>query len=135
MTQPVAIALVVCDNVYLESSGKTALVGLFNRIHATKFPIKHPLLCVYLSVTDIPPNTKFKLDIVHSETDHTVVSLEGPSPKGADRTTICDMNFELKNLEFPEPGRYYIRCWGNDKLLVQRPFDAEQIDGKEEKKS
>lgn len=124
MTKPSPIALVVCDNVYQESGGKIALVGLFNRIAAAKLPIRHPRLCVYASVTDIRPNTEFRLDIVHAETDHRVASLQGRSPEGADPTTICDMNFELNGLVFPEAGRYYIRFWGNDHLLLQRPFEV-----------
>ena len=124
MTKPSPIALVVCDNVYTESSGKTALVGLFERIYATKFPAKHPRLCVYASVTDIRTNTKFKLDIVHSETDHVVVALGGPAPEGTTPVAICDMTFELGNLSFPEPGLYFIRFWGNEHLLLQRPFEV-----------
>lgn len=129
MTTPSPISLVVCDNIYTESSGKTALVGLFNRITATKFPAKHPRICVYASVTDIRSDTKFKLDMVHSETEHSVMSLAGPAPGGATPLTICDMTFELKNLVFPEPGRYYIRFWGNDQLLLQRCFDVSEAPG------
>ena len=123
MTNPSPIALVVCDAVYTEASGKAALVGLFNRITAARFPASHPQLCVYVSVTDVRPNTRFRLDIVHSETDHQVVSLQGPPPQGTDPTVICDFNFALHTVVFPEPGMYYIRFWGNDQLLLQRPFE------------
>ncbi len=122
MIKPVPIALVVCDNVYTEMTGKTALVGLFNQITAAKFPAKHSRICVYASATDIHKNTAFKLDIVHSETEHVVVSLEGPSPEKVTPTMVCDMTFDLRNLLFPEPGLYHIRFWGNESLLVQRPF-------------
>ena len=124
MMKPSHIALVVCDNVYRESGGKTALVGLFNQLVAEKFPARHARLCVYVSVTGVRPNTKLRLEIVHSETDHTVATLKGPPPKEADPTTICDFDFTLGNLIFPEPGLYYIRFWGNDHLLAQRPFAA-----------
>lgn len=129
MTKPSPIALVVCDNVYKESSGKSALVGLFNSIRAKKFPVAHPRLCVYVSVTDIHPSTTFKLDIVHSETDQSVVTLQGPPLKGADPTTICDFTFEIKNIVFPEPGRYYIRFFGNEYILLQRPFEVAKTEG------
>ena len=89
MTKPSPIALVVCDNIYSESGGKTALVGLFNRITTQEFPAKHSRLCVYASVTDIRPNVKFKLDVVHSETDEMVVSLEGEPPNPGDLPSGC----------------------------------------------
>ena len=133
MIKPSPIALVVCDNVYRESGGKTALVGLFTRINVQRTPVKHPRLCVYAAVTDIRPDTVFKLDIVHSETDHAVASLQGPPPDAVAPTTICDFSFEFRDLIFPEPGRYYIRFWGGDALLLQRPFDVVETEkqGKE----
>ena len=133
MTKPVPIALVVCDNIYRESGGKTALVGLFNRITSAKFPVRHPRLCVYVSVTTARPDTRFKLDIVHAETDDPVAVLQGPPPEGADPTTICDFNFSFSNLEFKEPGRYYIRFWGNEHLLMQRPFEVAETRKREDK--
>ena len=130
MTPPTVIALVVCENVYTESGGKTALVGLFNNINARNFPATHSRLCVYFSVTDIKPKTEFKLDIVHSETDEPVVVMGGGPPSGVNPTTVCDFVFELRNVTFPEPGRYYIRLWANDRPLVQRPFEVRQVGGK-----
>lgn len=134
MTKPSPIALVVCDNVYTESRGKVALVGLFNQIQVAKFPVKHPRLCVYVSVTDVHRKTTFKLDIVHSETDREVASLKGPPPQSTDPTTICDFNFVLENLVFKEPGLYYIRFWGNEHLLLQRPFSVQMARQTEEDK-
>lgn len=134
MMKPSPIALVVCDNVYTESGGKSALVGLFNRITAHEFPAKHARLCVYASVTDIRPNMKFKLDVVHSETDDVVVSIEGEPPKDVTPIAIFDFNFELRNLVFKEPGLYFIRFWGNEHLLLQRPFQVIGAERREEKK-
>ncbi len=128
-TKPSPIALVVCDNVYQESGGKTALVGLFNTLRARSFPATHGRLSVYASVTDIRPNSLVKLDIAHSETDQVIFSVEGPPPSGTEPTTICDFTFEINNVTFPEPGRYYIRFYGNGQILLQRPFEAVKIEG------
>ena len=135
MTKPSPIALVVCDNIYQERTGKSALVGLFNRMTAEKFPVKHARMCVYASVTDVRPNTTFKLVVVHSETDRQVVSLHGPPPERTDPTTICDFNFELNSLVFEEPGRYYIQLWGNEHLLLQRPFEVQAAGADSDRRS
>ena len=124
MTKPTPIALVVCDNIYRESGGKAALVGLFNSICAKSFPVVVARMCVYASVTGLRPNARLRLEIAHSESGAVVAKLEGPPPDGYDPTTICDLNFELNGIAFPEPGRYDIRFWGNDHLLLQRPFDV-----------
>jgi hypothetical protein len=126
--KPSPIALVVCDAVYQEPGGKTALVGLFNNIRTRVFPVTHARICVYSSVTDIHPGTNFRVDIVHSETERPVAMLEGPAPEGTMPTTICDFVFEINNATFPEAGRYYIRFFGNDHLLLQRPFEVSKLE-------
>jgi hypothetical protein len=127
MTTPVATALLVCDNIYRESRGKTALVGIFSRITAVKFPARHGRLCVFASVTDLRHNTKLKLEIVHGETDAIIMGMEGQPPEDATPLSTCDLNFELNNLVFPEPGRYYIRLSGNDQILLERPFEVVEL--------
>lgn len=125
MADPVPIALIVCDNVYRERGGKTALVGLFNQIRAQRYPVVHGRMVVYASVTGVRDNTTFRLEIVNAETDHQVISMQGPAPEQTSPLSICDMIFELNNLRFPEAGTYYIRLWGNDTLMLQRPFELQ----------
>lgn len=120
--KPVIIALVVCDNIYSEPGGKSALVGLFDNIRARTLPAKHPKLAVYVSVTDVEPGSHAKLDIVHAETDALVVSGEGPFPADTERLDIVDMQFVLNNVAFREAGLYFVRFFCNGHILVQRPL-------------
>jgi len=122
---PTPIALVLCDNVYLASNGKQALVGLFNSIVATSFPAIISRLCAYVSITSVRPNTTFEFDIIHAETDETVISLSGPAPSDlGGPTTVWDAVFEMEPLTFKAPGRYYARFLGNGQVLMQRPFEV-----------
>jgi hypothetical protein len=126
MTKPSPIALVVCDALYQDPSGKAALVGLFNKLVAAKFPATHPQMCVYASVTEVRTGTKFRLVIEHAENGKRIAELlaEPPPEAISNPTTILDLRFILQALTFPEPGRYFIQFWANDNLLLQRPFDA-----------
>lgn len=128
---PTIIALVVCDNIYREPGGKTALVGLFSSIATSQFPAVHPRLAVFLSVTSVRPGMTGRLEIVHGETDVPVITATGAFPEVVSPTTVIDMNFILKNVTFPEPATYFIRFFGNDIILVQRPFEVRQIVKKE----
>lgn len=121
--KPVIIALIVCDNIYTEPGGKTALVGLFNSINSPAFPAKHPKLAVFVSLTDVHPGSVGKIDIVHGESDRPVVVGEGAFPDGVSRTDVVDMSFILNNVPFPEHGMYFIRFFVNGHVLVMRPFD------------
>ncbi|MCO6436454.1 MAG: hypothetical protein J5J06_05150 [Phycisphaerae bacterium] len=125
--KPTAIALVVCDTIYQEPGGKIALVGLFSSISAHKFPVKHPRMGVFAAVTGVRPKSTARLEIVKAETDQVIVWAEGPFPDEVDPLTTVDMHFIFNNVVFPDPGRYYVRFWGNKHLVLMRPFEVLQV--------
>ena len=133
--KPTLIALVVCDGIYHEVQGKTALVGLFNNITARVFPVTHPRMAVFASLTGLREQSTAKLEIVHGENDRPIVSLQGPFPGNLTPLTVVDMNFVLSNVTFPEEGTYFIRFWANDHLLVMRPFKVNLIKKSGDKKN
>ena len=132
--RPVPIALVVCDNIYADSQGKQALIGLFNRITTTTdFPLIHRRMCVYVSITELYPKATFKLDIVNAETDEPVVEVASQTvPPQVNPRSVLDMQFEFGNIKFKEEGLYYVRFFGNGEILLQRPLQVVRL--KEEKK-
>lgn len=131
-TKPTPIALVVCDNIYQEPGGKTALVGLFNSIGAHTFPVTHSRMAVFASMTGVRNKSIAKLEIVHGETDQTIIEAKGLLPVEDDPVGVVDMNFIFNNVVFPESGTYYIRLWGNDHLLLMRPFTVTHLKKKGE---
>lgn len=87
------IALVLCEAVCQDPvGGKTALVGLFNNITARKFPVVHPKLAVFASVTGLREGSHAKLAIIHGETEQPIVAANGPFPKGATPLDVADLN-------------------------------------------
>lgn len=122
-TKPVALALVICDSLYRDQSGKRALVGLFSRILARDFPAPHHKMCVFVSLTEVYPGTTFEIDMVNAETDQPVFHAKlPPPPQTFGPSEIVEIDGEFQNLVFPEPGTYYIRFFANDEILIQRPF-------------
>lgn len=130
MPKPVPVALIVCDSVYKETRGKTALVGLFNTIRAGQFPAHHTRICVYAAVTSARPTDRYKLELVHSETDEILFSTEGPPPEQITPLAICEFTFTFDDLVFKKPGLYHMRFWGNDHLLLQRPLTVTKLEEK-----
>lgn len=121
--KPSPIALVLCDSIYRdETTGKTALVGLFNNISARELPMVHPRLSIFASITGLRENSHVKLEIVEAETGESVASANGPMPPGANPLTVADMSFVIGNIEFTNQGLYYVQFWVNDHLLFCRPF-------------
>ena len=126
---PQPVALIVCDNVYQESGGKNALVGLFSKIIASRFPATHSRMVVYVAVTDVRPNSVGRLEIVHGETDELVAGMQGPI-KVDDPVQIVEMIFVLEKVTFPEPGLYFVRFSANDRPLLSRPFLVVKSEGR-----
>lgn len=126
--KPTAIALVVCDNIYTEPGGKTALVGLFNGISAHSFPVRHPRLAIFASLTGLREGSQAKIEIVHAETEEVIVATHGPFPPDFSPITVVDMHFIFGNVVFQKEGTYYIRFWANDHLLMMRPFEVTLIE-------
>jgi hypothetical protein len=122
--KPAAIALVLCDAIYQEISGKTALVGLFSNIIAQKVPVVHSRLAVFASVTGLREGSHAKLEIINAESEQPIATASGPFPTGTTPLTVADLNFVFNNLVFPEEGQYMVRFWANDHLLMQRPFQV-----------
>jgi hypothetical protein len=129
MPPPVGIALVVCDDVYRDSTGKCALIGLFNRINTDRLPAKHPKLRVFVSITEVTRFTECRLSIVHAQTEEPILDMRGQMPDGPPPTRVFDMVFELPGLEFPAAGSYYVRFLGNDQVLIQRPIEVVDMRG------
>lgn len=125
LPEPKCHALVVCENVYVDSHGKRALVGLFTRIAAETFPIRHAKICVFVSVTELRKQTTCTLDIVRSDLE-PIFEMSGPLPQDSP-TVICDLVFELTNVVFPEPGKYWVRFSGHGQILAERPIEVVEV--------
>jgi hypothetical protein len=121
--KPNLIAIVVCDNIYMEPTGKVALVGLFTQIVTTQCPFIHPRMAIYVSISGLRPGSQGKLDIVHGETENVpLAAAQGRFPEKAGPLDVLDMQFILMNVAFQVPGKHFIRFWGNDYLIGKRPF-------------
>lgn len=133
---PVPIALVVCENAYVDSSNKHALVGLFGRIvgQNESGPIAQAKLIVYASMTDVYPGTVVQIRIVNGETDRTVTEVKSPpAPADINPTRVWDFIVEIRGLEFPDAGTYFVRFSANNRTLVERPFEVVRL--KKEKRT
>jgi len=125
--KPGLIALVLCDNIYHDASGKAALIGLFNGISAARFPTVHPRMAVFVSLTSLRSGMHGKLEIVRSDNDEPIMAAQGQFPADSTPTDVLDMQFILNNIRFEEPGTYFVRFSGNGSPLAHRPFQVERV--------
>jgi len=96
----------MCDGVHVDpGSGKHTILGIFSNIHAHQFPMVHPLMIWFLSITDCSPG-EHRMRISIGLGDQPLQRLiERPFAAHSPLDRINLIN-ELRNLPFPSPGEY-----------------------------
>ncbi len=116
--EPDVLSLIVCDQIITDRvTGKQSLIGMFTTIHAARFPVTQPQLCVYVSMTDGRSKTPVMIDIVDSEgARQPIVKGEGVVDFKNPRA-IANLALQFYGLRFPEPGEYRVQLFANGTLL------------------
>lgn len=107
-SKPQLLAWLTCDGVHIDpGTGKHTILGAFSNINARQFPVTHPFMVWFLTLTDCSPGT------------HPHAALDGP--RSAAHAGAHDRPFEsqsplhrinlineIRNLTFSAPGDYLI---------------------------
>lgn len=57
-SKPLLLAWMTCDAVHIDpSSGKHTILGVFSNIRARQFPVVHPMMVWFLTLTDVAQGT------------------------------------------------------------------------------
>lgn len=105
-SKPQLLAWLTCDGVHIDpGSGKHTILGIFSNIQARHFPITHPFMIWFLTITDCAPG-QHKLRISMGVNDSSPQPLlERPFESQSPLHRINLIN-EIRNLSFPQPGEY-----------------------------
>jgi len=124
--QPTLLFSILCDDIRREDNGKFILIGLFETIGASTFPVMHPVLYVincwcsgiggFKQKTRIvaPGNT---LLIEDKETQFNLTNLK------AKHRIVARFN----NIRFNDPGEYSVEVLLNDELKVRYPLIIDKV--------
>lgn len=113
---PVPVAFLVCDQILVdESTKKTTIVGIFDRVWAAQFPTAiSPHL--FLRVIDCEGDYPVKLEYVQVSNQTILGEGEGRIVS-TDRQRYTDLVLHWPVMPFPEPGEYEIRAWINKRFI------------------
>ena len=126
-SSPVGLAIVICDIIIEDKqTHKKSLIGIFNQIGALQFPCRHPRMAVYVSLTEGRGQYDVRLRIVQEDAGTTVGEVRGQI-QFADINAVAELNFDLMNLAFPQPGLYSIEFYCDDLLVLERRFQVSQV--------
>lgn len=116
--KPQVLVWITCDGVHIDpSSGKHTILGVFSNIRARQFPVVHPFMVWFMTLSDV------------TQGEHRIKISLGLDPSNA--TPIIDRKFEsqsplqrinlineIRNLSFAAPGDYSIIIEVDDEPLL-----------------
>ena len=105
-SKPNLLCWLTCDGVHIDpASGKHTILGIFSNIRAHQFPVTHPFMVWFLTITDCSPG-EHKLRIsMGREPAAPQPLLERPFESQSPLHRINLIN-EIRNLTFPDAGEY-----------------------------
>jgi hypothetical protein len=117
-SKPQLLCWLTCDAVHIDpASGKHTILGVFSNIRAQRFPVTHPYMVWFLTITDCSAGERrLKISIGLDPTrlqpfiDRTFNS-QGPLMR-------INLINEIRNLPFPQPGEYAILVEIDDEPLL-----------------
>jgi hypothetical protein len=117
-SKPQLLAWITCDGVHIDpGSGKHTILGIFSNIQARQFPVTHPFMVWFLTITDCAPGEhKMRISIGRDPTRMQPL-LERPFATEGPLQRINLIN-EIRNLSFPVPGEYSLLIEVDDETLL-----------------
>jgi hypothetical protein len=120
--KPVLLSINICDTIIRdEITKKVSLIGLFNVIKANTFPAKHPMLQVYVALTNGHGSYKADLRIQNVDENKIIMNLEAELTF-ANPLYVVEINFGLQGLKFDKPGKYSFQVLCDGEPIGSRDF-------------
>ena len=107
-SKPQLLAWLTCDGVHIDpGSGKHTILGVFSNINARHFPVTHPFMIWFLTLSDCASGQHQMRLSMGLEPTKMQVLLDRPFESQSPLHRINLIN-EIRNLTFPAAGDYSI---------------------------
>ena len=126
---PKYLAMLLCDYVIRDGDTQNkSLIGIWNSIFAQRFPVRHDRMHIFVSLTD--GHGEYRATIrIRGASGKEIFSRDGKLAM-KDPLAVADLNFQIRGLVIPKPGRYFVEFLCDGEPIVERRFDAAKIERK-----
>lgn len=129
---PYPLAMVVCDGAWRDPyTGKFTLIGTFGALCGSSFPLTHPILTVYASLTDGRGVMPIKLELVDVDEQREPVFDRTSDAEFNDPRMILELCFQVSMIVFPEPGEYRLKLYANNEFMLERRIVVTQLENQQ----
>ncbi|MBC7369036.1 MAG: hypothetical protein H7343_19875 [Undibacterium sp.] len=117
-SKPQLLCWLTCDGVHLDpGSGKHTILGVFSNIKAHRFPVTHPFMVWFMTITDCSPGQhRLRISMGLDPTQMQPL-IERPFEAQSPLNRINLIN-EIRNLTFPQTGDYSILIEIDDEPIL-----------------
>ncbi len=125
-SKPQLLCWITCDGVHIDpATGKHTILGVFSNIQARQFPVVHPFMIWFLTISDVSPG-EHKLRVSMGIDPTNLATLfERPFESQSPLHRINLIN-ELRNLRFDQPGDYSILIEVDDEPILATSLTVSQ---------
>lgn len=118
---PTVLAINICDGVIRdEATKKVSLIGLFSVIRAPGFPIVHPLMHVYVALTNGHGDYAMTIRFCDDK-GQDLARMEGPI-QFENPLQVIELNLAWQQLRIKHAGEYTVEVWCNKVRIGERRF-------------
>ncbi len=133
---PDVLSLIVCDQIIIDRlTGKMSLIGLFSNIGAFQFPVRHPQLCVFATLTEGRGQTPIEIGIIDANDERPPVVQGTAGVEFKDPHALATLNLHFNGLVFPEPGQYRVQLRCHGELLREARLHLAKVKPPERQKN
>jgi len=123
-------SFLVCDQIYTDpATGKISLLGIFSKLRAKDFPVRHPQMVWYVSLSELSVgehNLKISITDPMGEIEARQI-IDRDFSCNSPNTRINLIN-EIKRLKFEEPRNYSIITEVDDEIVFVDTFPVSYPD-------
>jgi hypothetical protein len=117
-SKPQLLTWLLCDGVHIDpGTGKHTILGVFSNIKAQRFPVVHPHMVWFMTLTDVSAGAhRMRISMGLDPTDPKPL-IDRPFESQGPLVRINLIN-DIRNLSFPQPGDYSILIEIDDEPIL-----------------
>ncbi len=117
-SKPQLLCWLTCDGVHMDpGSGKHTILGVFSNIKAHRFPVTHPFMVWFMTLTDCSPGEHKMRILMGLDATQVQPLIERPFESSSPLDRINLIN-EIRNLTFPQAGDYSLLIEIDDEPIL-----------------
>jgi hypothetical protein len=121
----------LCDQAFLSIDRKVNIIGVFETINASAFPVNHPKFTLVGSMEPSKNQFKMAVDIVADKNGESI--LKEPQERAVtlperERTTHFNFIVDVINTTFTEMGNYKVKVLIDEKVVAELPLSVSKTE-------